>query len=330
MEIGKVPNELLEKIVFSNIKFKREEVLVSAAIGEDNGIIDFGEYVCVVSTDPITGTTKDIGRLAVHISCNDVSTSGAEPIGILLTILCPPETTEQDLEIIMRDASKAAAEINVEIIGGHTEVTDSVNRVIISTTVIGKQLKSKLPNYDDIKIGDKIVITKYSGIEGTSIIAKELEDKLKGIIGEERLDAAKKMDSMLSVVKEGIAAGKHNAKYMHDITEGGVYGAAWEASVATKKGILIYENQIPFMDITLEIASILNINPYRLISSGSMLMIIGEEDLRLLQQELNQYNIKATAIGEIIEDGIYLIKDGVKSEITPPESDELYKALKEK
>ena len=157
-----------------------------------------------------------------------------------------------------------------------------------------------------------------------------MEDKLKGIIGEERLDAAKKMDSMLSVVKEGIAAGKHNAKYMHDITEGGVYGAAWEASVATKKGVLIYENQIPFMDITLEIASILNINPYRLISSGSMLMIIGEEDLRLLQQELNQYNIKATAIGEIIEDGIYLIKDGVKSEITPPESDELYKALKEK
>ena len=101
MEIGKVPNELLERIVFSNIKNKRKEVLVSAAIGEDNGIIDFGEYVCVVSTDPITGTTKDIGSLAIHISCNDVSTSGAEPIGVLLTILCPPETTEKDLEIIM-------------------------------------------------------------------------------------------------------------------------------------------------------------------------------------------------------------------------------------
>ena len=82
------------------------------------------------------------------------------------------------------------------------------------------------------------------------------------------------------------------------------------------------------MEVTLEIANILNINPYRLISSGSMLMIISEEDLCLLQEELNQYNIKATAIGEIIEDGIYLIKDGVRSEITPPESDELYKALR--
>ena len=211
MEIGKVPNEILEKIVFSNIKNKRKEVLVSAAIGEDNGVIDFGDTVCVVSTDPITGTTKDIGKLAIHVSCNDISTNGAEPIAVLFTILCPPETTEKDLEIIMRDASEAAAEINVEIIGGHTEVTDSVNRVIVSTTVIGKQLKSKLYDYSKIKTGDKIVLTKYIGIEGTSIIAKELGDKLLDKIGKDNLDKAINMDSMLSVVKEGITAGRHNA-----------------------------------------------------------------------------------------------------------------------
>ena len=328
MEIGKVPNEILERIVFSNIKYKREEVLVSAAIGEDNGIIDFGDNVCVVSTDPITGATKDIGRLAVHISCNDVSTSGGEPIGLLLTILCPPKTTEEELEVIMRDAAQAAAEINVEIIGGHTEVTDSVNRVIISTTVIGKQLKEKLPNHDKIKIGDKVVITKYAGIEGTSIIAKELEEKLINLIGDKKILEAKNMDSMLSVVREGIIAGKYNAKYMHDITEGGVYGAVWEASVAVKRGILIDEELIPIKDVTMEISNILGIDPYRLISSGSMLMIISDEDLERLQVELGEYGIKATAIGEITGSGIYKVKDGVKSEITPPGSDELYRALK--
>lgn len=328
MEIGKVPNDVLEKIIFSNIKNKREEVLVRAAIGEDNGIIDFGDSVCVVSTDPITGATKDIGKLAIHISCNDVSTSGAEPIAVLLTILCPPQTTEEELEEIMKDASMAAKEINVEIIGGHTEVTDSVNRVIISTTVIGKQLKSKLPNYDDIKIGDKVVITKYIGIEGTSIIAKELETNLIDKIGRDNLSKAKNMDSMLSVVKEGVIAGRHNAKYMHDITEGGVYGAIWEASFATKKGLVIHEELIPMMDITVDICSILGIDPYRLISSGSMVIIISEDDLIELQEELSIQDIKATAIGEITEEGIYYVKEGVKREITPPGSDELYKALK--
>ena len=113
MEIGKLPNDVLEKIVLSNIKNKREEVLVRAAVGEDNAIIDFENNLCVMSTDPITGATKDIGRLAVHISCNDVSTSGAEPIAVLMTILAPPNTTEKDIENIMKEAGEVAKEINV-------------------------------------------------------------------------------------------------------------------------------------------------------------------------------------------------------------------------
>ncbi len=327
MEIGKVANEVLEKIVFSNIKNKRKEVLVSAAIGEDNGIIDFGEDVCVVSTDPITGATKDIGSLAIHISCNDVSTSGAEPLAVLLTILCPPNTTELELQEIMEDASLAAAKLNVEIMGGHTEVTDAVNRVVISTTVIGKQKKDKLPDHDSIEIGDKVIITKYIGIEGSSIIAKELEEKLTDRLGGEKVAYVKSLDKYLSVVKEGVIAGKYKAKYMHDITEGGVYGAIWEASMAINKGILIHEALIPVLDITKEICEILNIDPYRLISSGSMVIIMGEEDFLKLQSELDKIGIKSTIIGEITEGGVYYIKDGAKAELAPPGSDELYKVL---
>lgn len=327
MEIGKVSNEILEKIVFANIKNKREEVLVSAAIGEDNGILDFGEYVCVVSTDPITGATKELGRIAVHISCNDISTSGGEPIAVLLTILCPPGTTEESLETIMEDAAKAASEIDVEIIGGHTEVTDSVNRTIISTTVIGKLLKSEMPDHDSIEVGDKVVLSKYIGIEGSSILANELEDKLSKHLDKKKIEEAKKMSEELSVIKEGMTAGRFNAKYMHDITEGGVYGAVWEASKAINRGVLINQKDIPIKNITMEISQILDINPYRLISSGSMLMVIDEENYNGLKSKLKEDNIELTIIGEIIEKGIYL-KDGNDiEEIAPPESDELYRAL---
>ena len=327
MEIGKVSNEILEKIVFANIKNKRPEVLVSAAIGEDNGIIDFGEYVCVVSTDPITGANKGLGRIAIHISCNDISASGGEPIGVLLTILCPPGTSEESLETIMEDASIAASEINVEIIGGHTEVTDAVNRTVISTAVIGKQLKSKLPDHSKIKVGDKLVLSKHIGIEGTSIIASELEDQLIKEISQEDLDQAKAMSRDLSVVKEGMTASKFNVKYMHDVTEGGVYGAVWEGSKAIDKGIRLDKDQIPIKDITLKISQVLDIDPYRLISSGSMLMVLEEEDYKNLKMELKKDNIELSIIGEIIDQGIYL-KDGDSlDEITPPATDELYKAL---
>lgn len=327
MEIGKLPNDVLEKIIISNIKNKRKEVLVKAAVGEDNAIIDFGEEVCVMSTDPITGATKDIGKLAIHISCNDVASSGAEPIGVLLTILAPPNTTEEDIEKIMRDAGQASEEINIEIMGGHTEITDAVNRIIINTTVVGKQLKNKLPDYKEIEIGDKVLITKYAGIEGTSIIAKELEDILIDKIGEEKLKIAQDMDSMLSVVKEGRICGELEVNYMHDITEGGIFGAVWEATKAIGKGIKINKDLIPVKDITKEIMDILDIDIYRLISSGSMLIIAKEEKLKEIYEELDKMDIKISVIGEIIDEGVRLEKDGREFEVDPPDSDELYKAL---
>jgi len=327
MEIGKLPNEILEKIVISNIKTKRKEILVGAAIGKDSAIVDFGEEVCVMSTDPITGATKDLGSLAVHVSCNDVATSGAEPLGVLLTILAPPETAIEDIENIMIDASKAAEEINIEIMGGHTEITDGVNRIIISSTVIGKQKKDKLPNIKDIKVGDKVMVTKWVGIEGTAIIAKELNDKLKDKIGEEKLIEAQNLGNMISVVREGIICGQIGVKYMHDITEGGVFGAVWEASKAINKGIKIKEDLIPVNTITREIGTLLNIDIYRLISSGSMLIIAGEDKVSKINEELSRNGIKSTVIGEVIESKILLEKTGHTIEIEPPSSDELYKVL---
>lgn len=327
MEIGKLPNDILKKIIFDNISNKRKEVLIGAAVGEDNAVIDFGDEVCILSTDPITGATKDIGGLAINISCNDVASSGAEPIGVLLTIMAPPETTKEDIESIMREAGEASKELNVEIVGGHTEITDAVNRVVISTTVIGKQKKDKMINSKNVKIGDKVLITKYAGIEGTAIIANELNDYLKGKVDSEKLKEAQHMMKLISVVKEGVICGKIGVKYMHDITEGGVLGAVWEGAIATNKGIKIYEDLIPMKEITREISSVLNINPYRLISSGSMLIVAGEDKLEEIEIELEKGGINATVIGEIIDKEIVIERNGELYEIEAPSSDELYKAL---
>lgn len=327
MEIGKLPNDVLEKIVFNNIKNKREEILVGSGIGEDNAIIDFGEEVCVMSTDPITGATQDIGKLAIHISCNDVASSGAEPIGALLTVLVPPSTTEEDLKHIMSDAGEASRELNIEIMGGHTEITDAVNRVVISTTVIGKQKKENMIDLSKVSVGDKVLITKYAAIEGTSILAKELEDKLKDKLDNDKIIEAQNMGSLISVVKEGAILGEIGVNYMHDITEGGILGAVWEGAIAVNKGIKIYENLIPMKDVTRELTTILDIDPYRLISSGSMLVIAKGDKIPEIEDRLSMENINIAVIGEIIDKGVYMDKNGTIEKILPPTSDELYKAL---
>lgn len=327
MEIGKIPNDVLEKLVFSNIKNKRQEVLTRPGVGEDCGVLDFGEYACVVSTDPITGASHNIGSLAVHISCNDVASNGAEPIGVLMTILAPEETTEKDINMIMKDAGEAAEKLNVEIIGGHTEITNAVNKVVISTTVIGKQTKESVLDSKKVEIGDKILMTKSAGIEGTSIIANELEYSIKGHISSEDLEKAKGFANDISVITEGKICSEIGVSYMHDVTEGGILGAIWEASKAINKGVKISKNLIPIEKSTKIICEHFNINPLRLISSGSMLIISSPQKVDEIKDKLKVKNIEVTVIGEVIREGIKMEVNKEIVDIIPPESDELYKVV---
>ena len=78
MEIGKVPENVLKRAVFKQIRHRREEVILHPGVGEDCSAVVVGEDEALVfSTDPITGTDKGIGNLAVHITANDLASSGA-------------------------------------------------------------------------------------------------------------------------------------------------------------------------------------------------------------------------------------------------------------
>lgn len=327
VKVGKLDSELLQKIVFNNIKFNREEVLVRPGIGEDCAVVDFGDYVLIMSTDPITGAASEIGRLAVHINCNDIATNGIEPLGLMMTILAPKGTTEKEIDDVMKQASQEAAKLNVEIIGGHTEITEAVNRMVISATAIGRQLKSKIIKSSGAKIGDKIIMTKTAGLEGTGIIAYDLEDRLSSTFSREIIEKAKKMVDKLSVVKEGVVGGKVGASSMHDVTEGGILGAVWEICKAGKVGCDIYKDSIAIADETHKICKFLDIDPLKLISSGTMLITISPEREKELISELIKNGIKTSVIGEITEKGIFLIDNDNTTEIEPPESDELYKVI---
>jgi hydrogenase maturation factor len=327
MESGKVPNEILNKIILSKINTFRKDVILRPGIGEDCAAIDFGKYACVLSTDPITAAANDVGQLSVHISCNDIASCGVEPLGLLVTILCPVGTTEAELEKVMEQICLTADELNVEIIGGHTEVTPAVNRIVISTTCIGKALKNEIVSSTGARPGDSIVMTKSAGLEGSAIIASDFEHKLVGIISTDELNQAKSFIKSISVVKEGVIAGKFGATSMHDITEGGILGAAWEVAEASGTGILINKDSIPVEAVTQAICEALDLDVLRLISSGCMLITCpnGEGLVELL--ECN--GIKATIIGTVTANKTERLlisrKDSTIKDIEPPAADELYK-----
>lgn len=325
MEIGKIPSDVLEKLL-DQIKFQRSEVLVRPKIGEDCAVLDFGPYACVMSTDPITGAARDAGRLAVHISCNDVASCGVEPIGLMVTLLLPPSTEVAELEEIMAQIRQTAQSLQVDIIGGHTEVTDAVNRVVISTTAVGRLLKDQLVTTSGAHAGDDIIMTKTAGLEGTSIIAADKQDFLRQHLEWSVIKAAQDYIHHISVVREGVIAGQHGVTSMHDITEGGILGALWEVAEASGTGFEVWEDRIPVTPETRDICALLNVNPLRLISSGSMLITC--QNGRSLVEKLAAEGISSAAIGRITgEKDRVMLKGNERVAVTPPEADELYKAL---
>ncbi len=330
LKVGKLDSDLLEKAVINKIKHKRQDVLVHAGVGEDCATIDFGEYECVMSTDPITASVNDIGRLCIHISCNDIASNGIEPVGILLSVMLPEGTTEDDLSAIMEQAADAAEECGVEIVGGHTEITTAVNQPVIVSTAIGRGKKGQSASAEKIKVGDCILMTKSAGIEGTGIIAGDYEEELAEFLSEEERNEAKALLSKISVVKEGMAAGSIGTHGMHDVTEGGILGAVWEMCRIAGVGAELWDEAIPVEAVTKKICAHYDIDYLRLISSGSMIIMASPDKKSAILEKLEAEGVAAREIGRIlpIEEGLYLLKDGEKQEIEPPRADELYKVVK--
>ncbi len=325
MKVGKLDSYELKEIIDNNRGIKRDDVRIRGSIGEDCSVIEFGEMECVVSTDPITGSENGSGKLAVHINCNDIASCGAEPIGILVTLLAPVSSTIEEIKKVMKEISEECRTLNIEVLGGHTEVTRAVNKMVISCTAIGKTPKNTAVKTGGAKVNDDIIVTKKLAMEGSFIAVSDKIESLKDILSEEEIKEAKGYIDHISVVKEGKLCGKHGVNSMHDITEGGVLGALWEVVNASNCGFKVYNDLMPISKVTKKICAKLNIDPLRFISSGSMLITCNDGEK--LVNELNKNDLEATIIGKVTDNKTIIEIDGSQCEVTPPESDELFKII---
>ena len=321
MKVGKVSETVLKRSVFKQLRKRREEVLIHAGVGEDCTAVSVApDEVIVLSTDPITGTVNEIGTLAVHITANDIASSGAEVIGILTSVILPDGSREIALKRIMSEMESVCKELNIEIMGGHTEVSKAVNQPLITVTGVGKIKKEQLVATKGLEVGDELVMTKWAGLEGTAILANDHFEELTGRYTKEYMENAKELIKHISVVKDAKIASQVGVTSMHDITEGGIYGALWEVASAAGIGVEVELEKIPIRQETVEICEFYDLNPYQLMSSGCMLM--GTQNGNALVKA----GIPAAIIGKAVAgNDKVIIREGERFYLEPPKSDELYK-----
>ena len=327
MKIGKLLEPVLIRSVLKQVKHIREEVLVGPAVGQDCAVVQVEpDEVLVMSTDPITGTVKDLGSHSIHITANDLAASGAEPIGVMLTVMLPDTVEEPEVKKMMQEAEATCKKLNMEVLGGHTEITNVVRQPLISVTGVGKIKKSRVITTVQVQPEQDIVVTKWIGLEATTILAKEREEELRKRFPAGIVDTAIGFDQFLSVVPESRIAMEHGVTAMHDITEGGVFGALWEMASGAGVGLEVDLKKIPIRQETVEICQYFDLNPYQIMSSGSMM--IAADDGHELVRKLEKAGIQAAVVGRTNAGNDRILRNGEDVRyLDKPQPDELYKVL---
>ncbi len=307
LQAGKLPNDLLDRFL-RNLNADPSTLLIAPGVGQDVAAVALsGEEVLVLKSDPITFATTAGGFYAVTVNVNDIATSGAVPRWLLASLLFPVGVTAAQIEFALRELNDAARDQGLILCGGHTEVTDAVNRPVVSAHIAGTADRDQLIHKKKMAEGDRVLLTKRLAVEGTSLIARELPGRLCKLgLSTEKIERCRNylLDPGISVAKEArVAARNGGVSAMHDITEGGLSTALCELSRAGGHRIRVLLDHIPVYDETATLCRLLGLDPLGLIASGSLLITCRAATTDDLIEALRTTGIEVVCLGEVLDAG---------------------------
>jgi hydrogenase expression/formation protein HypE len=333
LAVGKLPAELLAGLL-KRAPILDNKVILGPGIGLDCAVIDLGASYLVAKSDPITFASDEIGWYLVHVNANDIATTGAIPRWLLATALLPEGvTTPAAIETIFEQVAAACRELQVSLVGGHTEITASVSQPVLVGTMFGEVEKGKLVTPRGARPGDRIILTKGVPIEATAIMAREFSAELINRCSPEELArAANYLHAPgISVLKDArVAQRSGRITAMHDPTEGGVATALWELAEASQNTLLVDPALISVPELSRRLCDILGLDPFGAIASGALLLTSPADDSSRICKSLLAEGIPASVIGTVQAGAPQVIVQADQSLFTRPARDEIARLFESK
>ncbi len=322
---GKIPIRILSKTMLNALGRPSSKLVSPPRPGLDFGVIKLDKGFMVISADPVTGVSSEVGYHAIQVGANDVATSGNRPQFAESVVLLPENSRASDVAEIGKEINRGAKELGISVVGGHTEVTPGLNRPIVMMTVFS--FVKGYVSSGGASAGDTILMTGTAGIEGTAVLAKESR-KVRRVLDKKTLEKAAGYVSRLSVVDEAVRAFETgHVRAMHDCTEGGLVGAAFEMSLASGVGFEFSESAVPVARETKQVCEVLGVDPLRLIGSGSLILAVkpgNEDDVASALRGI----CRVSKIGRFTSRGRLLRKrDGSVIRVSEAPEDELWRVL---
>lgn len=329
MKHGKISESILKRSVLKQIHTKDVRVIDGPAVGKDAALISVNEDLITVSSNPFILDTDDVklsARLAVYRAINNTVSAGATPTGITATIIMPTTGSEAQLRELTKALGDTCKEANMSVLGGHTQVSRAVKNIVIDITAIGSYSCDREKFSQNILPGMDIVAAGFAGLEGTAILASCKKDELAQKFSAAFVDKAAAYVDDIVMSSEAASAVCAGATAIHDASQGGVFGALWDMAEASNCGLDIDLKKIPIKQETIEISEYFDINPYKLLSGGCLL-IAGENGAAIVK-EIENCGGHAAIIGAATDSNDrVLLMDGEKRFLETAQTDEIYKVF---
>lgn len=332
LAIGKLPGEMLADLLDA-YPIDDPSVIVGPGVGMDAAAVDVGQDLLVVKSDPITFAKERAPLYLVNVNANDLACMGATPRWMLVTALLPDGKTDEPMvRSLFEELNQACRDRGISLIGGHTEITEGLDRPILIGNLLGTVAPDKLLKPGGARVGDRILISRPVAIEGTALLASDAREKLEPIVGKAVLDRAEAFleEPSISVRYDAIALHSTGVvTALHDPTEGGIATGVRELAMSAKLGAVVSRANIPVMPETAAIADALGLDPLGMLASGSLLATVPPDKMDVVEQVCREQDIPMAWIGKITppERGIVLRDGNQEIDLPAFSTDEVARAL---
>jgi len=328
--MGKLSTENLKKLL-SCVK-KDSRVIVPPVPGFDSGVHIIDDKYLVVSTDPCIGVPEEwFGWLLIHYAASDVALFGAKPEYCTINLLGSPSTKPETFYDIMSQACKAADELKMAVVTGHTGTYEGLSALVGVCTAYGTVGKDKLITPGGAKPGDYVLCTKPIGLEivvNFTLTHRALAERLFG--SQRTLELAELVGLQSCVKKALLLAELGGIHAMHDATEGGLTAALNEMAEASRVGFKIEFDKIQIPKEVYTLQKCFQLSDEQLLSmssTGTILAAVSPQAKDKVEQALSQNNVEASFLGVFTKNVRHILLKNGKETLFPKMADDPYERI---
>lgn len=294
---GTLTNQLLDTGVFKLLQNDLLNKKHDGAIFNLSGKFAMSTDSFVVS--PLFFAGGNIGDLAVNGTVNDLAMCGANAKYLSLGFIIEEGLKMEEFWQILNTIKFCCDAANVQIVTGDTKVVEKGkgDKIFINTTGIGEVHPNANIDINNIKAGDKIILSGPLARHGITIMSHRQGLEFETTITTDSRPLNKIIFELLNEFGTQI-------HFLRDPTRGGLTTVLNEIARDAELGINISQKNIPVEEEVAGACEMLGFDPLYVANEGLFVAVVDPsiEDAVLSKLKTWEHSAMASAIGEIVSE----------------------------